>query len=175
MKQFLFFPACLLLLFLSCKKDSNRSTPKPTNTLSATIDGVNETFTDSLEADTVINVNDPKYTINVTGLRGSGASREGLSFSVNSDSPVTKGTYSITSQTNTGRTTFPYIVYWKGEPNAFTFGTDESGVNITSITITSINNSNVQGVFSGVLISGPFYNTSRTVTNGKFNVNITTK
>ena len=167
--KLLLFSACVILAFSSCKKES-KTTTTTTATLSATIGGVNETFNSSLTAQSIYN--NPGYTIGITGFRGAGTNPDGLQLAVNSDKPIAKGVYTISSQTSTDPSNLPLIIYYK---STGTFGTDVSGVNVTTITITSISSANVQGTFSGVLISETGDNTTQTITDGKFNVNITTK
>lgn len=171
MKKLLLLSACVMLAFSACKKDSAKVTA--TNTLSVTIGGVNETFTSNVTAQSIIDT--PGYTIGIAGFRGSGANLEGVQLEVNSDSPVTTGTYTINASTAQNATRFPLLAYYKfmGSTNQLTYGTDLSGANSSTITITSISSTNVQGTFSGVLIDENGGSTTEAMASGKFNVNIT--
>lgn len=170
MKQLFLFSACILFVFSSCKKDSNKSTntTTPTNTITATINGVSQTFATSVTAQLVNN--DPIYTLGITGFKASGTNPVGLQLAVNSDKVITKGTYTISSQPGSDPSVYPIIIYYA---STGTFANDESSTDVTTITITSISGTNVQGTFSGVLVPQLGDGAKQTVTDGKFNVNIT--
>jgi len=171
MKKLFLISACFVLAFSSCKKDSAKITTS--NTLSVTIGGVNETFTSNVTAQSIIDT--PGYTIGIAGFRGSGTSEEGLQLEVNSNSPVTTGTYTINSSTSQDATSFPLIGYYKGigSSGQLTYGTDFTGANSSTITITALSSTNVQGTFSGVIINEGGGSDTQTLASGKFNVNIT--
>ncbi|HZX58789.1 MAG TPA: hypothetical protein VFE54_08690 [Mucilaginibacter sp.] len=169
MKNLLLFSVCLLLIFTSCKK---KAEVIPVNTITATVDGTLLTFN--------ANVTGGKgYAEGITTIHVSGfttadntAAIIGISISSTDANALQKGTYTFSS-TNTHPTVYPYLVYNTPVDNASQqpFTTDATGVQITTITITSVSSTNIQGTFSGVLLHA-FASDTKTVANGKFNVNI---
>jgi len=174
MKKLLLFSACIMLAFASCKKsDPTKSNTTAVGTISATIGGVNETFTTSVVAESV---DTPSYTIAISGFRGTGATQEGIQIGISSYKPITTGTYTISSALSNDVVYTPFVGYYKNTSvsSLVTFGTDFSAVHITTIIITSLSSTNVQGTFSGVLINEDGTSTdTQTITDGKFDVNIT--
>ncbi len=166
MKIPLLLPICTLLLLISCKK-SNPLTPQ--SSISATVDGVNETFNMNASA-TLTNIEGN----NVLLISGKETSDTGIGIEVNSASTITKGTYPTIVGTPIGFDPATYVSYTQGFVMFF------PAQNVASqnlITITYISSTNVQGTFdvalSGSLLSTtqPVF-TNKTITNGKFNVMI---
>ena len=168
MKKLLLFSACIMLAFASCKKNDPTKSTTAVGTISATIGGVNETFTTSVIAESA---DTPSYTIGISGFRGTGANQEGIQIGISSYKPITTGTYTISSALSNDVVYTPFVGYYKNTSvsSIAIFGTD----NITTITITSVSNTNVQGTFSGVLLNEDGSTDTQTIANGKFNVNIT--
>jgi len=171
MKKLLLISTCVILAFAACKKDSNKATTSSLS-LSATVSGTNETFS-NVTAQSIVDT--PGYTIGISGSRGSGANLEVLQLEVNSANPVTTGTYTLNSTTSSNINTFPLLAYYKytSATNELIYGTDLTGTNVSTITISSISSTNVQGTFSGVLIDQMDGTTTDAITNGKFNATIT--
>ena len=175
MKKLLLFSACIMLAFASCKKNDPTKSTTAVGTISATIGGVNETFTTSVIAESA---DTPAYNIAISGFRGTDVNREGIQIGISSYKPITTGTYTISSALSNDVVYTPFVGYYKNTSvsSVATFGTDFSAVNITTITITSLSSTNVQGTFSGVLINEDGTSTdTQTITNGKFDVNITSQ
>ena len=161
MKKLLLFSTCALLAFASCKKDSSKSTTS--TSITATIGGSNMNFSTAAVAQ-VINA-DGIYSAQILGSLGSGATAQGMSLSIESDKPIVKGTYSVNDTSS-----FTDITYVQN-PSISTpvsFSCEETG----TVTITSISSTNIQGTFSGVLVSNQDETTTKSLTNGKFNVSI---
>ena len=158
-----------MLAFASCKKnDPAKSNTTAVGTISATIGGVNETFTTSVIAESA---DTPAYNIAISGFRGTDVNRVGIQIGISSYKPITTGTYAISSAVSNDVVYTPFVGYYKNTSvsSIAIFGTD----NITTITITSVSNTNVQGTFSGVLLNEDGSTDTQTIANGKFNVNIT--
>jgi hypothetical protein len=170
MKRLFLISACAILAFSACKKDSNKTTA--TVSLSATVGGTNETYSNVI-AQSIVDT--PGYTIGISGSRGSGANLEVLQLEVNSVNPITTGTYTLNSSTSSDISTFPLLAYYKytSATNELIYGTDLTGANVSTITISSISSTNVQGTFSGVLIDEIDGTTTDAITSGKFNATIT--
>jgi hypothetical protein len=166
MKKYLLFAICLILALSSCKKGSNI----PANTISATVDGVNESFNTGPVAllGSSVQLNS---SLSISGSNGSGTNSDRIAITIESNSTITKGTYTNGGTNNSGLTS---IVYNKApfsltNPNIYT--TDVNGNYPTTVTITSISSTSIQGTFSGTLL---FSNgtTTKTITDGKFNLSL---
>ena len=160
--------AGILLTFVilsSCKKSST-STSSGGGTITATIDGTQMTF------NTILIVKDTAfmgaYALTMSGATSASSSATELSLTVDGTSPITTGTYNFGPSGTT--TDLPALAYSQG--SSLLYEEDITGAHENSIVITSLSKTNVQGTFSGTLTlmlgSGP---QTKTVTNGKFNVN----
>ncbi len=168
MKKLLILSACVLFIFTSCKKKTD---VVPVNTIIAIVNGATLNFNANVTGST---------SISGTMLHISGATTSdntaaiiGISITSQDASAITKGTYTFNSA-NTHPTVYTYVVYntLDNNPSQQPFNTDPTGVQSTTITITSISSTNVQGTFSGTLVRPTVDGAIRTVTNGKFNVNL---
>jgi hypothetical protein len=98
-----------------------------------------------------------------------------VSLNLPNANAIIKGTYPIASSNNNPpvRVEVSYGYYDPSSNGLFQpYITDHSGAHPSKITITSISSTNVQGTFSGTLIYSNCGTSTKTVTNGKFNVNI---
>jgi hypothetical protein len=166
MKKPLLITICILLAFSSCKKSSD----VPANTISATIDGVDESFNTNQSARLGSSI-DLNSNLLISGSSASGTGADGIGITIESNSTIVKGSYNNAGTNNSG---FTSILYSKGpslliDPNIYT--TDVNGNYPTTITITSMSNTNIQGTFSGQLLFKDG-KTVKSVTNGKFNLDI---
>src|ERR1700724_3058577 len=107
MNKILLFTAFIFLFLVSCKKSSSVA---PVNTLSATINGVDESFNTNVFAQngTGVILNSD---LSVSGSNGSANGSDMLSITLNTNSTITTGTYSNAPNSNVG---FVSIVYDKG-------------------------------------------------------------
>lgn len=176
MKRILFGAIGLLFAFTSCKKKSDVI---PVNTISATIDGVGMNFNTNVNA---------RFTGNFEGTGNIGlvilgattnsgpTSNMGISFVTANSGTIIKGTYSAASANNNPPVwaALAYTDYnpGSGQP-ATNYITNVNTALPFTITITSISSTNIQGTFSGSVTDLNNISNSKTVTNGKFNVNIT--
>ena len=165
MKKILLFSACVMLAFASCKK-SDKNAPAGSNTITANVDGNAVDFNNG--ATGLLSISQGGYVLFVSGFSGTGSSEQSMQIGIDSQKPITTGTYSLSSSTDPNATASPQLAYGLGAPTPIGFITD--GVNLTTITITSISSTNVQGTFSGVLLSSQDATTTKSITNGKFNV-----
>jgi len=161
MKKILLFSACVVLAFASCKKDSAKKTAS--TSITATIDGSNMNFSTGATAQSISEGG--IYSLQIIGDYGSGTSAQGIVVAIETDKPIVKGTYSTTDTSSIIDVTY---VQNTSTSNPVSFST----VDVGSITITSISGTNVQGTFSGTLVSDQDNTTTKTVTNGKFNVGV---
>jgi hypothetical protein len=171
MKKLLLFSACVMLAFSSCSKKKDNS-PSATNTITANVAGTDTKFNTTVTG--VLASGQGAYDLAITGLTGTGTSAQSLSISIGSQNPIVKGTYTLNSSTSSDATSFPDLVYeanLSGSSSA-EFATDFTGTNATTITITSITSTNVQGTFNGVLVGDG--NTTKSITSGTFNATIKT-
>ena len=163
MKKLLLFSACIILALSSCKKDS----PKTINStgITATIGGSDFNFSTAATAQ-VISVSG-LYSIQIIGSNGTGSSAQGVSISIQSDKPIIKGTYSVADAS-------PFTDITYVENTSVSTPVSFSSNTVGTVTITSISSTNVQGTFSGVLVSNQDITTTQTLSNGKFNVSVIT-
>lgn len=164
MKKTLLIAVCILVSLASCKKSS----VAPKNTITATIDGVTETFNVNAFAQLGTSIDLNSHLL-VNGSNSSATGSDGMTIDINANTTIAKGTY-----INNGAAGFMAITYSKGplslsSPNIY--ATDLNSVYPSNITITSVSNTNVQGTFSGQLLFTDG-KTVKTVTEGKFNVDI---
>lgn len=158
----------LLLAFVlvaSCKKSNHSSTPAG-GTITATVDGTPMTFNNILIAKDTSYLG--AYAITMSGISSLTASAPELSLTVDGPAAVTTGTYSINSSGMT--TDLPGLGFSQG--TTLVYESDVSGTYSTSVVITTLTKTNVQGTFTGTLTlqlgSGA---ATKTITDGKFNVN----
>jgi hypothetical protein len=167
MKNVLFLCLSTCVIFFSCSKSGTSSPSGGTNTISATVDGVNENFNNIVLAK-IIDQGGGRYSLVLGGTTGTTASADVMTITVDGDRQIAAGAFSLTlSPTNHY---WPALGYTKGGTNNYM--SDVTGTLPTNVTITSITSTNVQGSFSGgvVLYNGTGAAT-KNVTNGKFNVN----
>jgi hypothetical protein len=155
-----------IVILSSCKKSNSNSSTSGGGTITATIDGVQTTFNNILITKDTAYLG--AYILTFAGATSLTSSSPELSLTVDGTSPITTGTYSLGSSGNTAD--LPGISYAQG--SSLVYGNDITGVYSSSIVITSLSKTNVQGTFSGTLTLtlGSGANT-KTVTDGKFNVN----
>ncbi|WP_426669642.1 hypothetical protein ACPPVU_00065 [Mucilaginibacter sp. McL0603] len=170
MKKLLFLAAGVLFVLYSCKKSTPAVTPL-TNGISATINGVNETFNFAAFAESTQDGLGSGYEIIFLAAKDPSNS-SGIKVIVNFPNQPTIGTYSFdpTNVNNLG----PEINYFNsdGPDNRLNaYGTSD-GPYTGTVTITSLSSTNVQGTFSGTLHEQDQSSAVHTVTitNGKFNV-----
>ena len=97
MKTPLLIIICILLAFSSCKKSSD----VPVNTISATIDGVDESFNTNPNAQlgTAIALNS---VLNIAGNSASGTGADNIGITIESNSTIVKGSYTNAGTNNSG-------------------------------------------------------------------------
>jgi hypothetical protein len=155
-----------LLILTSCKKSSNSSTTPAGGTITATVDGTPMTFNNVLVAKDTAYLG--AYLITFSGVTSLTASSPELSLTIDGSSAITTGTYSLTSTVNT--TNLPAITFSQG--SSLVYSSDISGVDPTTIVITTLSNTNIQGTFSGTLLLAVGAGAAtKAITDGKFNVN----
>jgi hypothetical protein len=166
MKNGVLFTFVLLLFYSSCKKSDPVA---PVNTLSATVDGVAENFS-SGQTTYLSNGLSPDADLSIFGSDGTGATSGNLAITMEANNTIATGTYTNADVNNAGYISITYSI-GPATTNFDFYTSDPTAKYPTTITITSITNGNVQGTFSGQL---PLYNgtTIKTITNGKFNLNV---
>ena len=153
-----------LVLLASCKKSNHSSTPAG-GTITATVDGTPMTFNNILVAKDTSYLG--AYAITISGISSLTANAPELSLTVDGPSAVTTGTYSLPLSGTV--TDVPAISFSQG--TTLVYESDISGTYSSSIVITTLTKTNVQGTFTGTLTlqlgSGA---TTKAITDGKFNV-----
>ncbi|MBS1530165.1 MAG: hypothetical protein JSU01_07655 [Bacteroidetes bacterium] len=170
MKRFLLPAICLLLVFTSCKKKNDVT---PVNTLTATVDGINMNFNSNMTARIDGNFTGTgNIDLVVEGFATNGSTNNmlGISFITANLNSITAGTYTAANANNT-----PPIwaaITYNDNSSASTHNYLTYTTVPFTITITSISKTNIQGTFSGVVADLNNSSNTKTITNGKFNVNI---
>jgi hypothetical protein len=164
MKNLFISAATIMLTFISCKK-----APAPQySALQATVEGKKNTF----DAGFYTFFKLTPDSVSVVGNNDLFAPYDGLSVSLNSDSALAPGTYTISSQ-NKKPAVFIAISYLINSTNVNAlYQVDTTGSHPASVTINTISAAEVHGTFSGELVrvgnaSPGTYNVI-SITNGKF-------
>ena len=155
-----------MLAFASCKKSDKKSNSSGTNTITADVGGSTVNF--NIGVTGLLSTGQGSYVLFISGATGTGSNEQSMQIGIDSQKPIAAGTYTLSSSTSPDATAFPQLTYGIGATSPTAFMTD--GTNVTTVTITSISNTNVQGTFSGVLTSALDGTTTKSITNGKFNV-----
>lgn len=166
MKITLSITALILLFLTSCKKTSG-NIPTTVNTISATVDGVNETFNVKLTA-SQSNIGGTNVLL-ITGLETSEANSAAINIEIDTTAAITEGTYPVKTGIPNGFNSGTSVSYVKGYEILY------PSLNIaspSSITISHIDNVSVKGTFNATLSgSAPGLSpTTQTITDGKFDV-----
>ena len=172
MNKLLLIAISLLFIITSCKKNSEDKLI-PSNTISATVDGVNKTFNINATAKQTSD----ETTGNTLMISGAETSENGsgsINIEINSSTPITPGTYQLTIGVPQGFYPATSVFYVEGY---LVFRPATGTMSPNSITITFINGTNVQGTFNAELSGSetstpPSIIINRTITDGKFNVQI---
>src|SRR5437879_5534980 len=148
MKKTLLFTIFIFIFLTSCKKNSPVA---PVNTLSATIDGVDESFNTNVFAQngTGVMLNSDLL---VMGTNGSATGSDVLSITIDINKTIAAGTYTNAPTSTDG---FISILYNQGALNLMNpamYKSDVNGAYLTSVKIVSISNTNVQGTFTAKLV-----------------------
>jgi hypothetical protein len=191
MKTLYLLSVIVAVVFISCNKTSIQTN---TGTLSATIDDTAVIFNlrDSalLETSPIVTGSGlfTSYTLSIEGATSDGTKTLGVFAINNLTDSITVGTYTSPEKVNTSiGTPWHYfnpgsMVYSTSLPSNPTQYYIYSGVYSTAavspfstVTITSIDATNVQGTFSGIVgkQNGSYPDSLHTITNGEFNLPIT--
>ncbi|MEI9934070.1 MAG: hypothetical protein WDM71_04305 [Ferruginibacter sp.] len=157
----------LLFIFSSCKKDSANNV---TGTITATVNGTSLSF--NVEATAVLDTVRGNYGVAIIGLQSFSLSSKEITLAISGGStPIAVGTYTDTS--TVGRTV---LIGYANAADSTAWSSTGTAPNISTVTITSLNSSQIQGTFNGqlelALGSNPGASTA-TVTNGSFNLHVT--
>ena len=155
----------VLLMITSCKKtDTNTST---TAAISVDIDGVPTTFnTDAMAVQTNTYLN---YSIVISGYQNTALTSSLMSITIGGPSPITVGTY---HDIYTGGDVVNLFRYTQ-QPGSGVYGTIGSGSDTATVTITSIDSTEIQGTFTAAqpqLLFGSTSPSNHDFSNGKFAV-----
>lgn len=160
MRTFLICAALAIFCFSSCKKDGIVAQP---DSLTATIDGVNRSFNTGLMASLNNTSTGPGYELVILDT-----GKSYLGIALNTDKPITTGTYTYGPNGTNGVVTMSY----SPSPNNH-FVSDVFKNHVTSINITSISSSRIQGTFSAELVRDTDLIEVKTIADGKFNIKLT--
>jgi hypothetical protein len=161
------------LLSTSCKKDKKDDNPQVQETyhLTAKIDGVQKSF--SVEAEAGAATHDQMSLFGVSGMTSQADGSEAFMVMISRHgAAIGKETYSVSSDD-----TEMSASYYSGTNGSFYAGNDGNidASKALKFTITEINATSVRGTFSGELYSGGTDDAKRTVTEGKFYLQLTEK
>jgi hypothetical protein len=161
MKKIILFSLTGLLL-LSCKKNSSGHIA--TNTISATVDGSNYAFNQSVADLSALTSSFSLYEI--VGYDSTINPVANCTVEFRSLDKFTNKTYGIVGDTTSGAS-------FEFDQNGFKYKTASTNTATTAftITITGINDSYIQGTFQGNIFNeGDTTMTKKVVTNGKFDI-----
>jgi hypothetical protein len=185
MKTKILMAGSLLLLTVvsSCSKkndpDPNNQQQVASATITATINGVSTTFNDAAATKTTVTSNN----LSLTTIAVAGKSSSGSLLSLGFGSPtITAGT-TYTYDQATADTQAAIILYLPVSSNSndiYANYLGQSTNTVTSVTVTAISATTIQGTFKGTLshFNGDgvkIDDKTITVTDGKFNAQLTTK
>ena len=167
MKSILTLSIILSVLFFSCSKSSSNGGGTASGTLEADVDGTHMVFSKFATA-TREHVG-TLYSISFAGFQGAAGSSNEMTFAVGGTDSVIAGTY-LGNYANPQLDMSSIFYYDGGITNYATTGTSPD---TCIVKITSMDQNNVQGTFSGnvLLNSGAGGATAHhTITNGTFNL-----
>jgi len=160
MKKILILTASIIIVISSCKKKDQA----PEDTISVTIDGVNENFTKIIYAGIGSTTTASKSHLLITGINPN--NNDLIDLEIDASSKIVKGNYS-------NDVNLPVLVnYGVGNPSkAITeeYQTNGTKINSTAIAITSLSDTKIEGTFSAILDGGSG-KPLKTATSGKFNI-----
>jgi hypothetical protein len=162
MKKMLFALFVLGTVFASCSKDTINFPPPSlsnTNTITAMVDSVPVVFNTEVQADTAYHSYSGHILV-INAWEGEIANSDFISFSIVCPDKIGVGTYNPSS-----------FFYWQqSDSTAYNF----SSVDDVKLSITSVTDSTIGGVFSGKVFENYHDGTSsmHTITNGKFDAKI---
>lgn len=171
MKSTLIGLILITTLITSCSKSKHSNNNSSTSVnISVNIDGNPVTF-DTL-ASAIVDNQAGAYVLNITGYQSTAGSSNSISISIlNTTQAIGIGEYTDSTSNAAYTLTFTYtqqpttanVIYGSGTIPYF-----------TTVTVTSINSTSIQGTFSGTetIISGAGSPATHTFTDGKFNLNI---
>jgi len=142
MKRFFLFSVFVMLAFSSCKKsDHNDKSSTGSNTITANVDGSTVNFNNKVTGSLMREQNE--YVLVLAGATND--SQQSMQVGIESKKPIAAGTYILSSATSPDVNAVPQVFYNESGSPPVSFTTDIFGTNVTTVTITSINNTNVQG------------------------------
>lgn len=170
MKSSAFLTVIVLFLFNSCSK---KNEVVPVNTLSANINGVNMNFSTYANYSVPAASNSIQFNITATS-NAANTPRIGISITAAKGVAITAGTYNNDNYANNPPP--PYSVnidyyYYQPIGGVKFYLTPSYNVRPINVTITYISDTNVQGTFNTIL-EGESHTDIATLSNGKFNVDI---
>lgn len=175
MKKLLLFYAFAALTLYSCNKSAAvkpHVDGTPGDTITATIDGTDETFNTNDSAG--FHNTSTFYSLPIEGLHDASATTDGISIDEFSPTAITTGTYVLDATHHTAPF-YPLIVYATNGGKSLTdvYVVDYTGTHSATVTITSLTSTHVTGTFSATLVvAAGSSSATKTVTNGKFSVEL---
>jgi hypothetical protein len=169
MKKLFLFAVCLAFIWQSCNKNT-APVVAASSAISATIDGTNESF-NTIDSSGYRNTA-TYYSAFISAKTATSATADKMELDIYSPNAIAVGTYSLTKNYNPP---FGILIIYKinGSSNfANDYVIDYTGNHPASITVSSISSTNIQGAFNGTLIAADNSGATKTITNGKFNVDV---
>ncbi|WP_184544794.1 hypothetical protein [Mucilaginibacter sp. FT3.2] len=168
MKKLLLFAACVALVWLSCKNATQAVAP--TSSIAATFDGTGENFS-TIDSSGYRNTA-TYYSAFISAKNGTSATADKIELDIYSPNPIAVGTYNLSKNYNPP---FGILIIYKtngGSNFADDYVVDYTGNHPASITIAALNSTNIQGTFSGTLVAADNSGNTKTITGGRFNIDI---
>ena len=156
--------ASLVLLLMSCKKNSDDNGAIAANSIQANIGGTTYNFNVSAKA---IKMDGTGYHfISIAGADANSATANVIGIIANSNVAVTTGTYNENDAVNFGSLSYSVNI-----SSGNTYTDAGSTTNPVIVTITSLTGTSVQGTFKGdIYLGSSTSGTKKVVADGKFNV-----
>jgi len=163
MKKTLLIAICFSLFLFSCKKSE-----APKNTVTFTVDGINKKYPNASAS--IGDYLAQGSNLSFVAYTDANNIAESISFTITANTSLTKGgVYRTDDKTGAVRITYYPSDYTLAKQNSYL--TKFGGQYVSTITITSLSDTNVQGTFSGQLVLNGG-NTVKTISDGKFNATI---
>jgi hypothetical protein len=165
LKKLSIFP--LLLLFFSCKKDTNTTPPQDLYYLTAFINGVESNFNIDLHASPAKSISGGITRCSILGLQYLPGDTTGLALDLH--------TYIVIDELKPGvypTSTFDLLVVHQKSSTDQYYANDPYYVRKFNLTIEEITNVYMLGSFSGTIINNKNSSDTLKITDGKFKVRL---
>ncbi|HEY9362681.1 MAG TPA: hypothetical protein VIQ00_05435 [Chitinophagaceae bacterium] len=168
MKKTIIFSLSLLIFLSSCKKDDSDNSSNGNGTITCTIDGINTSF--DTEARAIKTDVTGAYSVQIIGYKGTAGNSDQIAIGIASDLAIATGTYSEDGSTGNKLASVNYMPSGSSYP----YISNNSTSNPSTVTVTAISATSIQGTFKGdvyLTSNNGTTTTKKVISNGQFNVN----